>query len=47
MAARIYDYHTKFLCNRYGEVKKYYSPRVELPIIERDINEFLLEEFKL
>ena len=26
MASRIYDHHTKFLCNRYGEVKKYYTP---------------------
>ena len=25
MATRIYDYNTKFLCNRYGEVKNYYT----------------------
>lgn len=46
MASRIYDYHTKFLCNRYGEVKKYYGSRVEMAIIEADIRELIKEKFE-
>ena len=45
MAAHIYDYHTKFLLNRYGQVKHYYSPSVELPVIEADIKRLLEEEW--
>ncbi len=45
MASRIYDYHTKFLCNRYGEVKKYYGSRVEMAIIEADIKDLIKEKF--
>lgn len=45
MSCRIYEYHSKFLCNRYGEVKKYYGPRVELAIIEADVKELIKEQF--
>ena len=45
MANRIYDYHTKFLCNRYGEVKKYYGPKIEIAVIEADIRELINEQF--
>ena len=30
MACRLYEYHNKFLCNKYGEVKKFYGPETEL-----------------
>ena len=46
MALHIYDYHTKFLCNRYGEVHKYYGPTVELAKIEVDIKELIQEEWE-
>ena len=26
MAAHLYEHHSKFLCNRYGQVKHYYPP---------------------
>ena len=45
MANRIYDYHTKFLCNRYGEVKKYYGPKVEYAVIEADVKELIKQQF--
>ena len=46
MATHIYDYHTKFVLNRYGQVKHFYSPNVEWPVIEADIKNLLEEEWK-
>jgi len=46
MATRIYDYNSKFLCNRYGEVKNYYTSNVELAVIEADIKSLIAEEYK-
>ena len=31
---RIYDYNTKFLLNRNGEVKQHYKPNMDYAIIE-------------
>ena len=45
MAVHLYDYHTKFLCNKYGEVEKYYGPTVEIAKIEADVKELIKEEF--
>ena len=45
MATRIYDYNTKFLCNRYGEVKHYYPPSTDLAVIEQDIAKLIKEEY--
>ena len=45
MASHIYDYHLKFLCNRYGEVHKFYGPSAELAVIEQDIRELLREQY--
>ena len=42
---RIDDYYSKFLCNRYGEVKHYYPPQTEYAIIEADIKRLLEEKF--
>lgn len=41
MARHIYDYNCKFLFNRYGQVKHYYPPNVELAVIEADIKELI------
>jgi len=46
MASHIYDIHTKFLLNRYGQVEHYYAPSVELAKIEADIKVLLKEEWK-
>jgi glutathione peroxidase-family protein len=46
MAVNLYEYHTKFLCNKYGEVEKYYGPSVELAKIEADVKELIKEEFE-
>lgn len=46
MATHIYDYHTKFLLNRYGEVKHYYAASIEYPVIEADIKKLLDEEWQ-
>jgi len=43
MACHIYEFHTKFLCNKYGEVKKYYGPQTELAKIEADVKELIGE----
>jgi glutathione peroxidase-family protein len=43
MARHIYDFHSKFICNRYGEVYKYYPSNIELAKIEVDIKELLKE----
>jgi len=45
MAVHIYDYHSKFLCNKYGEVHKYYGPTAELAKVEADIKELIKEEY--
>jgi glutathione peroxidase-family protein len=45
MALHLYDYHTKFLCNKYGEVKKYYRSSDEIAKIEADVKELIKEEF--
>lgn len=42
---RVKEHYEKFLCNRYGEVKHYYSPQVEMAVIEGDIKTLLEEEF--
>ena len=53
---RIYEHYSKvekvrclnilqFLCDRYGKVKKYYDPNVEVAIIEADIKALVEEEF--
>ena len=36
----------QFLTNRYGIVKHYYAPSVEIAVIEADITNLLKEEFK-
>ena len=44
-ASHIKQHYSKFLCNKYGEVKHYYEPSVEIAIIEADIRKLLDEEF--
>lgn len=34
MATRIHEYNTRFLLDRYGQVRHYYTPSVELRVIE-------------
>ena len=46
MAAHIYDFRTKWLCDRYGVVKKYYGPLTELAVIERDVKELIAEPYE-
>ena len=43
MAMHIYDYHSKFILNRYGQVKHFYGSNVEWPVIEADIKKLLDE----
>ena len=38
---RLYDLNAKFLCDRYGQVKKYYAPSVSLHEIGKDIEDLL------
>ena len=45
MASHIYEHNCKFLFNRYGEVKHFYSPSIELAIIEADIKNLIKETF--
>ena len=45
MALHLKEHNSKFLTNRYGEVKHYYSPQVEIAVIEADIKRLLAEEF--
>ena len=45
MASHIYDYNSKFLFDRLGEVRHFYTPKVELAVIEADIKELLRQEF--
>lgn len=42
---KIDDHYSKFLCDRYGEVKHYYAPQVEYAVIEADIKRLLEEKF--
>lgn len=44
-AAYIKHHYSKFLCNKYGEVKHFYEPTIEAAIIEADIRKLLDEEF--
>ncbi|CDW77892.1 glutathione peroxidase [Stylonychia lemnae] len=44
-AIRVKENYSKLLCNRYGEVKKYYSPSIEFAVIEADVRKLLEEEF--
>jgi glutathione peroxidase-family protein len=44
-AGHIKEHYAKFLCNRYGEVKHYYNPNVEIAVIEADIRKLLDEEY--
>ena len=36
-ANRINEYYSKFLLNRYGQVKHYYTSNTEIAVIEGDI----------
>lgn len=45
MASHIYDYNCKFLFDKYGEVRHFYSSKTELAKIEGDIKELLRQEF--
>jgi glutathione peroxidase-family protein len=42
---RITEHYSKFLCNRYGEVKHYYAPQTEFAVIEADLKRLLEEKF--
>lgn len=44
-AIHIYEHNSKFLANRYGQIKHYYHPSVELAVIERDIKKLISEEY--
>lgn len=44
-ATHIYDYNCKFLFDKYGTVRNYYSQKTELAKIEADIKELLRQEF--
>ena len=44
--ADLYEYHTKFLCNKYGEVHKFYGPSVELAKIEADVKELIKDQYE-
>ena len=44
-ASYIKHHYTKFLCNKYGEVKHQYEPSIEIAVIEADIRKLLDEEF--
>ena len=44
-ALPVREHYTKFLTNKYGEVKHYYSPRVEMAVIEADIKRLIEEDF--
>ena len=46
MASHIYDFNSKFLFNKYGEVKHFYNADTEIAKIEVDIRELIKEEFK-
>ena len=45
MAPHLKEHNSKFLTNKYGEVKHYYSPQVEFAVIEADIKKLVAEEF--
>jgi glutathione peroxidase-family protein len=44
-ANRIKEHYSKFLTDRYGQVKHYYSPDVEMAVVEADIRNLIEEEF--
>ena len=45
MAIHIREHNSKFLTNRFGQVKHYYPPQVEIAVIEADIKKLLQEDF--
>ena len=45
MAMHLKEHNSKFLTNKYGEVKHYYAPQVEIAVIEADIKRLLSEEY--
>ncbi len=45
-ACRINEHYSKFVCNRYGEVKHYYTGATEMATIEGDIKKLIAEEFE-
>ena len=45
MAAHIYDYNCKFLFDKYGTVRHYYSHKTEYAKIEGDIIELMRQDF--
>ena len=45
MASNIREHNSKFLTNRYGEVKYFYAPQVVTAVIEADIRKLLAEDF--
>lgn len=45
LSRRIDEHYSKFLCNRYGEVKHQYSAGIEYAVIEADIKRLLEEKF--
>ena len=45
MALHLREHNSKFLTNKYGEVKHYYSPAIESSVIEADIKRLLQDEF--
>ena len=45
MAMHIKEHNSKFLANKYGEVKHFYSPQVEMAVIEGDIKNLIAQDF--
>jgi len=45
MALHIREHNSKFLADRFGQVKHYYPPQVEIAVIEADIKKLLQEDF--
>jgi hypothetical protein len=44
-ACHINDHYSKFLLNRYGQVKHYYTGMTEMAVIEADIKLLIEEDF--
>ena len=45
MAMHVKEHNSKFLTNKYGEVKHFYAPAVEMAVIEADIKQLILQDF--
>jgi len=43
---RIHEHYSKFLCDRYGVVRHYYNPSIEIGKIEPDLKKLLDERFE-